>query len=215
MLPILYSFRRCPYAIRARLALDASQQRCELREVVLKNKPEAMLQASPKGTVPVLVDTDGSVIDESLDIMLWALARNDPEQWLSASAAPHEASLTLVRHFDVHFKHHLDRYKYPARYVDADARLSRAAASQDLQELEARLTRTDWLSGDRVTLADMAIAPFVRQFANVDATWFANQPWPRLRRWLDTIVDSARFQRIMRPVEAWRPGTEGVAFPFH
>jgi glutathione S-transferase len=200
--------------MRARLALDASQQRCELREVVLKNKPEAMLQASPKGTVPVLVDTDGSVIDESLDIMLWALVRNDPEQWLSPSAAAREEMLTLVRHFDVHFKHHLDRYKYPARHVDADATLSRAEASQDLQELEARLTRTDWLSGDRVTLADMAIAPFVRQFANVDATWFASQPWPRLQRWLDTIVDSARFQHIMRPVEAWKPGTEGIVFPF-
>jgi glutathione S-transferase len=200
--------------MRARLALDASQQRCELREVVLKNKPEAMLQASPKGTVPILIDTDGSVIDESLDIMLWALARNDPEQWLRPAAGSREEVLTSVRHFDRHFKHHLDRYKYPSRYVEADAIASRAEASRDLQELETQLTRTDWLKGDRITLADMAIAPFVRQFANVDSRWFASQPWPRLQRWLDTIVDSARFQRIMRPVEAWKPGTEGVAFPF-
>ena len=200
--------------MRARLALDASQQRCELREVVLKNKPEAMLQASPKGTVPILVDTDGSVIDESLDIMLWALARSDPEQRLSPSATSREESLMLIRHFDVHFKHHLDHYKYPARYADADADGSRAEASQDLQGLESRLAETTWLSGDRVALADMAIAPFIRQFANVDATWFASQPWPRLQRWLDTIVDSERFQRIMRPVDAWKPGTEGVAFPF-
>lgn len=200
--------------MRARLALDASSQTCELREVALKNKPEAMLQASPKGTVPVIVDIDGSVIDESLDIMLWALARNDPERWLDPVSEAHEEQLSLIRHFDLHFKHHLDRYKYPARYADAHGGASRAQASQDLQELESRLIRATWLGGARVTLADMAIAPFVRQFANVDADWFATQPWPRLQHWLDTIVRSTRFQRIMRPVEAWKPGTEGIAFPF-
>ncbi|HEY6641450.1 glutathione S-transferase [Povalibacter sp.] len=214
MLPILYSFRRCPYAMRARLALDASAQACELREVVLKHKPDAMLQASPKGTVPVLIVSDGTVIDESLDIMTWALDRNDPEQWLTPEMESHTQMLSLVRQFDTHFKFHLDRYKYPTRYADADADASRDEASADLQSLEVRLTGTRWLYGERTALADMAIAPFVRQFASVDASWFASQPWPQVRRWLATIVASARFQRVMRPVDAWIAGAPGIAFPF-
>jgi glutathione S-transferase len=148
VLPILYSFRRCPYAMRARLALDASEQACELREIVLRNKPEEMLRASPKGTVPVLIDTDGVVIDESLDIMLWALERNDPESWLTPNAEWRDGMLSLIRHFDVHFKHHLDRYKYPSRYAGTDAQASRAEAGADIQMLEARLSRTRYLCGE-------------------------------------------------------------------
>lgn len=214
VIPVFYSFRRCPYAMRARLALDVSAQRCELREVFLKSKPEAMLRASPKGTVPVLVDIDGAVIDESLDIMLWALHRADPEAWLAPNEDSRAGMLALIRHFDDHFKNHLDRYKYPNRFDGADANVSRAAASADLQMLEQRLAETNFLFGERATLADMAIVPFVRQFANVDAAWFAEQRWPGVRRWLDAFVSSERFDRIMRPVDAWIPGTPGVPFPF-
>ena len=214
MIPILYSFRRCPYAIRARLALDASEQRCELREVVLRNKPAEMLQASPKGTVPVLIDVEGTVIDESLDIMLWALKRHDPERWLQPESHSLDDMLVLIGHFDSHFKHHLDRYKYSTRYAGADAAQNRDEASVDVRTIEQRLESAPFLFGNRPALSDMAIAPFVRQFANVDAAWFASEPWPRARHWLETITHSRRFERIMRSLPAWEPGTQGVEFPF-
>jgi glutathione S-transferase len=198
-LPILYSFRRCPYAMRARLAIDASGRVCELREVVLRNKPPELLHASAKGTVPVVIDADGRVIDESLDIMLWALHGADPECWLG-EADSLQQTLAVIQHFDTHFKAHLDRYKYPNRFVGADAQASRSAALE--------------LCGHRPTLLDMALAPFVRQFAHVDAGWFASQPLANVHAWLQRIVESARFTRIMRPVAPWLPGTQGVPFPF-
>ncbi|MFC4308251.1 glutathione S-transferase [Steroidobacter flavus] len=197
-LPILYSFRRCPYAIRARLALDVSDRTCEVREVALRDKPAEMLRVSPKGTVPVLIDTDGTVIEESLDVMLWALRRNDPERWLAPEREDFAAMVSLIRHFDENFKRHLDRYKYPNRFVDADAQFSRGEAVISLQLLEARLQSSSFLFGNRVALADMAIAPFVRQFSKVDPPWFASQPLPNTTRWLAAIVDSPRFVRIMR-----------------
>ncbi|WP_203167937.1 glutathione S-transferase [Steroidobacter gossypii] len=198
-LPILYSFRRCPYAMRARLALDVSAQAFEVVEVALRNKPAAMLRASPKGTVPVLIDTNGTVIDESLDIMLWALSRNDPEQWLAPELDDFAAMSSLIRHFDEHFKGHLDRYKYPNRFVDADRELSRREAVISLHRLESRLQSSRYLFGNRAALADMAIVPFVRQFSAVDLDWFANLPLPNTARWLAMIVNSPRFVRIMRP----------------
>jgi glutathione S-transferase len=211
--PILYSFRRCPYAMRARLALDASGQGCELREIALRDKPSQMLQAAPKGTVPVLVTAAGEVIDESLDIMLWALERNDPEHWLTPDADSLQGMLALIARFDSHFKHHLDRYKYPGRFDGADSLASRTEACLDFELLDNRLARTAHLASEGVSLADMAIAPFVRQFANVDAVWFAGQSWTAVQRWLTRIVASERFERIMRPVPVWVPGTLGVSFP--
>jgi glutathione S-transferase len=180
--------------MRARLALDVSGQAFEVREVALRNKPPEMLRLSPKGTVPVLVLPDGSVIDESLDIMLWALGRSDPEGWLAPAGM-----LELIKRFDSHFKHHLDRYKYPSRFEGADSLGSRAAASEDLMLLEERLVRTEYLTGASVALADMAIMPFARQFANVDSGWFASQPWSAVQRWLQALVESERFVRIMQP----------------
>lgn len=200
-LPILYSFRRCPYAMRARLALDVSSQAFEVVEVALRDKPADMLRASPKGTVPVLIDTDGTVIDESLDIMLWALRRNDPEQWLAPELDDLATMRSLIRHFDEHFKGHLDRYKYPNRFVGADRELSRSEAVISLQLLESRLQSSSYLFGSRVALADMAIAPFVRQFSAVDLPWFASLPLPNTARWLAVILDSPRFVRIMRPAD--------------
>jgi len=203
MIPILYSFRRCPYAIRARLALDVSGQVCELREVTLRNKPPEMLRASPKATVPVLLLPDGEVIDESLDIMLWALNRSDPERWLTPESDSREGMRAVIGRFDSHFKQRLDQYKYPSRFAGADPLVSRAAACQDLALLEEILTRKAYLAGEHVSLADMAIVPFVRQFARVDSDWFASQPWRGLQRWLRTLVESERFERIMQPVPVW------------
>lgn len=213
-LPILYSFRRCPYAMRARLALDVSGQHCELREVVLRNKPGAMLEVSAKGTVPVLIEPEGSVIEESLEIMLWALQRSDPEHWLLPERGSLAEMLRLIEHFDTHFKPNLDRYKYPTRFGDADPISSRDHASQSLMELEQRLSDNRCLFGEHVALADMAIMPFVRQFANVSPDWFAMQLWVRLRAWLDTLQNGPRFTRIMQPLSPWLPGTPGVRFPF-
>jgi glutathione S-transferase len=200
--------------MRARLALDVSGRACELREIILRDKPEAMLRVSPKGTVPVLIDTDGSVIDESLDIMLWALRYNDPEQWLAPEHGTLEQMLSLIHRCDDEFKANLDRYKYPSRYPGVSAELSRQEGSQFLSELDGRLQRTTCLFGDRAALADMALASFVRQFANVDASWFAGQTWRGLQRWLSAIVASPRFLRIMQPVNVWAPGSDGVRFPF-
>ena len=169
-LPILYSFRRCPYAMRARLALAASGLACELREVVLRDKPTDLLEASPKGTVPVLVLPNGDVIDQSLDIMRWALRQHDPEQWLRPERDTPSAMEALIAQCDDEFKADLDRYKYPDRYPGADPLAHRQAGAAFLASLETRLSATACLFGSQASLADMAIAPFVRQFAHTDAT---------------------------------------------
>jgi glutathione S-transferase len=215
-LPILYSFRSCPYAMRARLALKASAQACELREVLLRDKPAALLAVSPKATVPVLVDTDGHVIEQSLDIMRWALERNDPEGWLQPATGTLDDMLVLVAQNDGAFKLHLDRYKYQQRYADepvVDTGLShRDAGAAWLMQLEARLASTACLFGPRPALADMAIAPFVRQWAHVDLAWFATQPWPRLIAWLAAWESSDLLASVMEKYAPWQPGTAGVRF---
>lgn len=195
--PVLYSFRRCPYAIRARLALAVSGCEVDLVEVALKAKPPALLQASPKGTVPVLVLADGRVLEQSLDIMDWALRGHDPQQWLCPAQGSPQEMLALTALNDGPFKHHLDRYKYPTRYPGADAAAHRAATADILAGWQQRLSVTAWLMGERVCLADMAIAPFVRQFAATDAAWFDAQPWPALQAWLRRITDSTLFAQVM------------------
>ncbi|MBC9033993.1 glutathione S-transferase [Sphingomonas sp. JC676] len=196
--PVLYSFRRCPYAMRARMALAISETTCEIREIRLRDKPAEMLAASPKGTVPVLVLPDGRVIDESLDIMRWALARNDPEHWLAGDdVAPIAAN-------DGPFKHHLDRYKYPDRHA-SDPLEHRAQGLALLADLDHRLTGQACLCGETRSLTDVAILPFVRQFAAVDRAWFAAQPLPALRRWLAEGLASPLFLGIMAPRPIWMP----------
>ncbi len=214
-LPVLYSFRRCPYAMRARLALAVSATPYELREVVLRDKPAAMLAVSPKGTVPVLVLPDSTVIDESLDVMRWALRRHDPGRWLNSEES--ESTLAdmraLIEQNDGAFKHHLDRYKYPHRYshqapdsdLTAFATEHRRACSRWLDQLEARLKPQGWLCGPRTTLADMAVLPFVRQFAHTDPAWFAAQSWPALQQWLAAFEASPLFAQIMEKHPTWRP----------
>ena len=196
-LPVLYSFRRCPYAMRGRMALDAAQIEVEHREILLKDKPAEMLEASPKGTVPVVVLADGQVIEESLDVMHWALAQNDPENWLPNDAGLRSDIQALIARNDGDFKHHLDRYKYANRYEGAVSEDHRAAAAQIVDQLEERLTTSSQLFGDAPTLADIAIFPFIRQFANTDRDWFDAQSWPNLQAWLAGHLASERFARIM------------------
>ena len=212
-LPILYSFRRCPYAMRARLAVLASGRQCELREVVLRDKPGALLQASPKATVPVLVDTDGTVIDESLDIMRWALQHNDPFNWLACEGGSLAEALALIAQNDGPFKQNLDRYKYPVRYGLINGTAARDAAGSWLGHLNERIAAYGFLLGSRACLADMAIAPFVRQFAMTDAQWFGAQPWAALQAWLQAFLDSQLFSQVMPKFNPWQEGTAGVRFP--
>jgi len=195
---VLYSFRRCPYAMRARMALSVSGARYDHREVVLRDKPAEMLAVSPKGTVPVLVTEHGAVLEESLDIMRWALGRSDPESWL----ARHDEALLEAN--DGPFKHHLDRYKYATRYDDVDPEEHRAAALEILQRLEARLAASAFLCGDARGFADIAIFPFIRQFANADRTWFDAQDLPGLQAWLAALIGSDLFAGVMHKHPQWR-----------
>ena len=209
-LPVLYSFRRCPYAMRARLALHASGLAHEHREVVLKNKPAHMLALSPKGTVPVLWlrGTAGEkVLEQSLDIMLWALGQHDPQCWLPASDEAMADARTLITHNDGPFKQQLDRYKYPNRSGLDSGAADRDEAALWLQTLDARLGTQFFLTGHRWGLADAAIAPFVRQYAHTDPAWFAAQPWPALRPWLAAFESSARFVAIMVKHPPYGPST--------
>jgi len=202
--PILYSFRRCPYAMRARLALLVSGLAYEHREVVLKNKPASMLALSPKGTVPVLwLPADSRVIDQSLDIMLWALGQHDPQGWLPAAADEAEV-LSWIAQNDGPFKQHLDRYKYPQRSGLASGVADRDLGAQWLAQLDARLQQQAFLAGARWGLLDAALAPFVRQFAHTDPAWFAAQPWPRLIGWLSDFENSDAFAQIMAKHPAWQ-----------
>lgn len=206
--PILYSFRRCPYAMRARLALQVSGMVVELREIELKNKPAEMLQVSPKGTVPVLVLTNGEVLDQSLEIMQWALAQHDPQAWLAhpTAGAAMQQSLDRIALNDGGFKQALDRYKYPHRYGLADGLAARAEGAKTLLAWEQQLQVQAFLQGAHWGLADAAIAPFVRQFAHTDPAWFAAQAWPHLKTWLARFEASAAFAAIMQKVPVWRSG---------
>ena len=210
LLPVLYSFRRCPYAMRARAALLSSGMRCELREVVLRDKPAALLAASPKGTVPVLVLPGGRVIDQSLDIMRWALEQHDPARWLRPADADAAEMQALVGACDTLFKPALDAFKYPNRpsALPGGGVAPRAVGAAWLQTLEERLCGTAHLFGDRACLADAAILPFVRQFAMVEPEGFAAEPWPRLHAWLAAWAGSSAFAQTMHRYPPWdgRPG---------
>jgi glutathione S-transferase len=196
--------------MRARLALAVSSITYELREVVLKDKPAELLAASPKGTVPVLVLNGGQVIDESLQIMLWALEQNDPERWLAPARDTASAVQHLLAVNDGVFKHSLDRYKYPHRYplesigdLQGFAHTHRALGAHALWTLENQLTE-GCLFGPSHSLADMAILPFVRQFAHTDAAWFAAQHWPRLQGWLTRFEASNIYNDVMRKTPVWQ-----------
>ena len=190
----LYSFRRCPYAMRARMALRYCGVPVEIIEVSLKAKPAEMLAISPKGTVPVL-DANGRVIDESLEIMRWALAQNDPQDWLLSGDA---RVAELIEANDQVFKVHLNRYKYAERYPEQPMEVYRAEGEMFLRRLEELLEGRDYLLTDHPSLADIALLPFVRQFAHVDREWFAQTPYVRLQAWLQRFLESELFTSIMK-----------------
>ena len=190
---LLYSFRRCPYAMRARMALRYAGVPVQIVEVSLKAKPADMLALSPKVTVPVL-SVDGRVIEESLEIMLWALAQHDPDDWLLKGDP---RVLQLIAENDQAFKHHLNRYKYAERYPELPMEHYRAEGEVFLRALEALLADRAFLLAEHLSLADVALAPFVRQFAHVDREWFASAPYPRLQAWLQRFLESALFVAVM------------------
>lgn len=205
--PLLYSFRRCPYAMRARMALAKADIDLRLREIILRDKPPHMLQLSPKGTVPVLQLPDGTVLDESLDVMSWALAQHDPQDWLRARDD------RLIALFDGDFKHHLDRYKYATRYEGADALTHRIACCEILQTLEPMLT-DDWLAGAQAGFTDVAILPFIRQFRIADPDWFDTElELPKLRAYVMRFLDWPDFTRIMQKYDLWLTSESEHAFP--
>ncbi|PCK00598.1 MAG: glutathione S-transferase [Zetaproteobacteria bacterium] len=198
--PILYSFRRCPYAMRTRMGLHIAQVGHEHREIILRDKPAHMLEISPKGTIPILILPDGRVIDESLDIMLWALEQNDQHKWLDGARID---MFNLIERNDTTFKALLDRYKYPNRYPDEDCSNARNDTTPILHDLDQRIKLNGALSSEKTTVADTAIFPFIRQFAHVDRDWFYAQPFPHLQEWLKNHLASELFIAIMEKHKIW------------
>lgn len=210
-LSCLYSFRRCPYAMRARLGLLFAELPVELREITLKNKPAHMLAISPKGTVPVLQLADGVVIEESREIMEWALEQQDPQELMNPKTL-HQGN-TLIEQNDQEFKHWLDRYKYADRHLEMTQTEYRQKGEAFLQILEALLTKNTYLLGDSVTIADIGIMPFVRQFAHVDRDVFYSLPYPKLQIWLKNWLAHPLFIQAMTKFQPWQDGDEPVIFP--
>lgn len=205
--PILWSFRRCPYAIRARMAVLASGLEVEMREIKLRAKPEAFLNASRSATVPNLQAGNLS-LDESLDIMFWALGQNDPRGFLDRP----EEGRSVIAQNDGAFKAALDHTKYAVRYPDLDPETERSKASDFIQYLNTRLAAHPFLVGDRPTLADLAVFPFIRQFANIDRAWFDAQSWPHAVLWLDGFLQSAAFKAAMVKIPVWEDGAPPYYF---
>ena len=204
--PILYSFRRCPFAMRARMALASSGIQVELREVKLSDMPESMLKLSPKATVPVLLTSEGLVVDESLDVMVWSLSLADPQHWLDIN----EAANQLLKRCDEEFKPLLDCYKYADRHPDLSQAEHRIRAEVFLRELNHLLSLHAYLGDDRCRLPDVAIFPFIRQFAGVDAAWFEGSEYALLRHWLNKMLSNPLFQKVMHKYPFWQPGDKTV-----
>jgi len=215
-IPALYSFRRCPYAIRARLAIAHSQIQIELREVELKNKPHELLTISPKGTVPVLQLDDQQILEESLDIMHWAL--NHPNSLKEAKPLNQQnstdyLSLPMINENDNIFKAHLDGYKY-AR-IKQEGEIHRKEGEVFLQKLENKLKRHPYLTGETLSVSDYAIFPFIRQFAFVDIAWFEQSDYVQLKRWLNLLLETKLFKSVMMKYAPWKAGGEPVYFPLN
>jgi len=210
---IFWSFRRCPYAMRARLAIAASGIEVELREILLRDKPEAFRAASVKATVPVLQSGDGKVLEESRDIMFWALEQNDPQDWLAPWHHDQQQVETFLERLDGSFKTNLDRYKYASRFDPEEAMANRDAGAAFLGEIDQILSRQPALSGEKAGIMDYASLPFVRQFRIADESWFDAQSWPYLHKWLQRFLQSPAFAAIMQKYPPWQPGEVGVSFP--
>jgi len=204
--PILYSFRRCPYAIRARLGLAYSGIEYEHREILLKNRPDELIELSPKGTVPVLQLMDGTVIDESIDVMKWALAQSDPDCWYTDKIVEQNSLIALN---DDEYKKRLDMYKYHERFPEGSYDEFQNAVGEILKTYESILSKSSYLCGDKITLADMALFPFIRQGAHVDLVWF-NAQFPILSTWLKIFKESELFMTIMKKYAVWKTGENGI-----
>ena len=207
----LYSFRRCPYAMRARLAILLAEIPIELREVALKNKPAQLLTISPKATVPVLQLVDGQVLEESREIMIWALSQQDPQGLLNDQLS-HQSN-DLIEQNDHDFKYWLDRYKYADRYLEMSQTEYRLQGEIFLQVLEALLTNHVFLLADKPSLADISIMPFIRQFAHVDRDIFYSLPYPNLQHWLQNWLEHPIFLQVMTKFQPWQEDDEVVVFP--
>lgn len=210
--PILYSFKRCPYAMRARMALKLADITCEIREVSLSNKPNHMLKISPKGTVPVLILKD-KIIDESIDVINWVISKTDIfKENLDQNKL--ELSDEMICIFDDKFKYHLDRYKYSNRYKDADLEFHRSECKKLLVSLEHLISNNVWFFGDKLNKLDISILPFIRQFKIADIDWFDSQKdIPKVKGVLDNFLESKLFIEIMHNYKVWEEGSDSVYFP--
>jgi glutathione S-transferase len=207
--PILYSLQHCPYAMRARMGLMMAKQEVLLRNIVTKDKPQEMLKTSPKGTVPILLFEDGTVIDESLEIMIWALKKNDPSDLLyQALPDAYPQMLSLISDCDQGFRTNLNEYKNQKRYHLEKEIQFRSQCEEFIQLLESSLKDRDFILGDKLSLADLAILPFIRQFANVDKSWFRSAGYPRLSLWLANLMESLLFTKAMKKYPLWNDAHE-------
>ena len=209
-LPILYSFRRCPYAMRARMAIHISDQRCELREVLLRDKPPSMLQYSAKGTVPVLILQDGKVIDESLDVIDWALNLNDTDDWQRSKDT--KKTKELIKINDGEFKYHLDRYKYSKRYDNEDPEFHRKKCLKFIESVNNELNNSKYIFDDNISYADIVLLPFIRQFRIADIEWFDSLPYDNLKKWLSSFLNSSLLNSIMKKYDLWKEGDKSIVF---
>ena len=201
--PILYSYRRCPYAMRARMALSYAGIQVEIREIALREKPAHMLAVSPKGTVPVLVLASNEVLEQSLDIMNWALQQSDVDEWIIQDQAGQKLTADLIATNDGAFKQSLDKYKYAIRFPENPPEIYRAQGEEFLQRLEILLQQNTYLCRNTISKADVAIFPFVRQFSMVDENWFESADYPSLKAWLNGLLNSQLFLGVMQKYPVW------------
>ena len=201
--PILYSYRRCPYAMRARMALSYAGIQVEIREIALREKPAHMLAVSPKGTVPVLVLASNEVLEQSLDIMDWALQQSDVDEWIIQDQAGQKLTADLIATNDGAFKKSLDKYKYAIRFPENPPEIYRAQGEEFLQRLEILLQQNTYLCRNKISKADVAIFPFVRQFSMVDENWFESADYPSLKAWLNGLLNSQLFLGVMQKYPVW------------
>ena len=212
--PILYSFRRCPYAMRARFAIRASDITVEIREIKLQNKPPEFLRLSPKGTVPLLVTNSQEILDESLDIMNWALKMKDTRNWLAEGNLNQNEVKNILKILEFEFKQNLDKYKYPTRYKNVDKKFYRDKNLSFLNKLNHLLEGNNALNCSHLSLIDYAIFPFIRQFRNVDEKWFDSLNFNFLKNWVYQIIDSEDFLSIMKKYKLWEPNQKPICTNF-
>ena len=192
------------------MAIHISGQKCELREVLLRDKPPSMLEYSPKGTVPVLVLQDGNVIDESLDVIDWALNLNDPDDWQRSKDT--KKTKELIKINDGEFKYHLDRYKYSKRYDNEDPEFHRKKCLKFIESVNNELNNSKYIFDDNISYADIVLLPFIRQFRIADIEWFDSLPYDNLKKWLSSFLESSLLNSIMKKYDLWQEGDSLIIF---